>query len=89
MNESHLRVYTEVRPYKGLTPLDVQSGDTHEFARVEAARLAEGLGDDGDSGVDRVGDHTNHGVRAVGCDAPCDALDDACVHLRTDRIRRE
>lgn len=44
---------------------DIKGGDTEETLGVVDTSLLEGLGDNGDCGVDRVGNNEHHGLGAV------------------------
>ena len=50
---------------KGVGTSDVEGGDTKELLGVVGVVLLQDLAEDGDGGVDRVGDDRKEGVRAV------------------------
>ena len=62
---------------------DIEGGDTEEVAGVENTSLLKGACDDGDGGVDRVGDDENVGVRGDPADSCGEVTDDGGVGLRS------
>lgn len=68
---------------------DIEGGDAEEVAGLEDASLFESSGNDGDGGVDGVGDDEDVSIWRHAADGGGEVTNDGCVGLKFNKINRK